>query len=88
MTSTVFVDKQTSILAPWLNDVNQRTYLVSTTTATQGQTVVTVATYSNHLLVFRNGLLQAITTDYTESSSTTITFTSGLSAGDTITIHG
>ena len=90
MTTTTFVDQTTIIQASWLNDVNQNTYRSTTYTATAGQTVLTVASYENgsHPLVFLNGLLQAITQDYTETNSTTITFVSGLTVGDRIVVRG
>jgi hypothetical protein len=59
-------------------------------TATAGQTVFTFgASYdpgTNDLQVFVNGLLLEKTLDYTETSSTSITFVTGLSAGDEVTI--
>ena len=90
MTTTTFVDQTTIIQASWLNDVNQNTYRSTTYTATAGQTVLTVASYASgsHPLVFRNGLLQAITQDYTETNSTTITFITGLTVGDQIVVRG
>jgi len=57
-------------------------------TATQGQTVVTVPfTYlvgQNSLRVFVNGSKQIVTTNYTETSTTSITFTGGLNVGDLV----
>jgi hypothetical protein len=57
-------------------------------TATQGQTFVTVPfTYlvgQNSLRVFVNGSKQIVTTNYTESTTTSITFLSGLNAGDLV----
>ena len=58
-----------------------------TITATAWQTVVTVWTYviwTNKLQVFINWLEQLLTTDYTETSTTSITFTSGLTAWDVV----
>jgi len=59
-----------------------------TVTATQSQTVVTVPfTYlvgQNSLSVFVNGSKQIITTNYTETTSTTITFLTGLNVGDLV----
>src|SRR6185503_11097185 len=60
-------------------------------TATAGQTLVSVATYSpaaNALEVFVNGLRQRITADYTETSTTSITFTYALQAGDEVDTYG
>lgn len=57
-------------------------------TATQGQTVVTVPfTYligQNSLRVFVNGSKQIITTNYTETNTTSVTFTGGLNVGDLV----
>ena len=57
-------------------------------TATQGQTIVTVPfTYTvgqNTMYVFVNGSKQVITLNYTETNSTTVTFVSGLNAGDIV----
>lgn len=58
-------------------------------TATEGQTtfVLTLFTYvptANNLAVYVNGLRQDVGTSYTETSSTTFTFTSGLTAGDVV----
>ena len=58
-----------------------------TITATAWQTVVTVWTYvvwNNKLQVFVNWLEQLLTTDYTETSTTSITFTSGLTDWDIV----
>jgi hypothetical protein len=56
--------------------------------ATQGQTVVTVPfTYlvgQNSLRVFVNGSKQIITTNYTETTTTSVTFTGGLNVGDLV----
>jgi hypothetical protein len=54
--------------------------------ATGGQTVVTVPEYGlgGYLLVTVNGIVQELNTDYVETNTTTITFTSGLTAGDRI----
>jgi len=59
----------------------------SKATATQGQTVFTGLTYttgSNSLNVFVNGSKQIVTTNYTETNSTTVTFLTGLNAGDIV----
>ena len=54
--------------------------------ATGGQTVVTVPEYGlgGYLLVTVNGIVQEYNVDYAETNTTTITFTSGLTAGDRI----
>jgi len=54
--------------------------------ATSGQTIVTVPEYGlgGYLLVTVNGIVQELSTDYAETNTTTITFTSGLTAGDRI----
>jgi hypothetical protein len=56
-------------------------------TATQGQTVFTGLTYTignNSLKVFVNGNKQVITLNYTETSSSSITFGTGLNVGDIV----
>ena len=60
-----------------------------TQTATQGQTVFTLATlnYSptvNNLLVFVNGSKQISGVNYQETSSTVVTFVDGLNVGDVV----
>ena len=56
-------------------------------TATSGQTVFTGLSYTtsnNSMQVFVNGLKKVITLQYIETNSTTITFLSGLTAGDIV----
>jgi len=58
-------------------------------TATQGQTVFTLTTIqyqpgTNNLLVFVNGSKQIFGTNYTETSSTVVTFVDGLNLGDVV----
>jgi hypothetical protein len=56
-------------------------------TATAGQTVFTGLSYTtgnNSMQVFVNGLKKVITLQYIETNSTTITFLSGLTAGDIV----
>ena len=60
-----------------------------TQTATQGQTVFTLATLSylpatNNLLVFVNGSKQVLGANFTETSTTTVTFVDGLNVGDVV----
>ncbi len=62
---------------------------VETFTATAGQTVfnLTTMTYTptaNNLQVFVDGLLMVPTVDYAETSSTRVTFTLGLLAGNQV----
>lgn len=54
--------------------------------ATGGQTIVTVPEYGlgGYLLVTVNGIVQEYNVDYAETNTTTITFTSGLTAGDRV----
>lgn len=59
----------------------------ATNTATASQTAFTVAAYqvgANSIQVFVNGLRQRITDDYVETNGTTITFNTGLIAGDEV----
>jgi hypothetical protein len=60
-----------------------------TQTATQGQTVFTLTTIqylpaTNNLLVFVNGSKQVLGDNYTETSSTVVTFVDGLNVGDVV----
>jgi hypothetical protein len=91
MSSTYFINNSTPIVAAWLNDVNNYVYGTTsvnrnrgTVTATAGQTVFTVPfTYivgSKSLHVYANGVHQILGTAYTETSQTTITFSSGVPA--------
>jgi len=61
-------------------------------TATQGQTAFSLATLTytpgiNSLVVFVNGSKQLVGTNYTETSSTVVTFASGLNAGDVVDFY-
>ena len=59
----------------------------STVTATGNQTVFTTPAYTigqNEINVFINGVRQLITTDFTETTSSSITLTSGAYAGDVV----
>ena len=78
------------IPSSWLNDVDGLVYNKTVLTATAGQTVFTVTEYqpNGHSRVEINGLGQILGTAYTESSSTTITFTEGLAAGDVVVMRG
>jgi hypothetical protein len=85
MSSTYFIDNTTPIVAAWLNDVNNYVYqgrLRGTVIATAGQTVFTVPfTYTvgaNQLDVYISGIRQVLGISYTETTSTTITFSSAV----------
>jgi hypothetical protein len=56
------------------------------TVAAAGQTVVTVPEYGlgGYLMVIVNGLVKEYNLDYTESSTTSITFATGLTAGQRV----
>jgi hypothetical protein len=61
-------------------------------TATQGQTVFTLTTITytpgiNSLVVFVNGSKQLVGTNYTETASNQVTFTSGLNVGDVVDFY-
>jgi hypothetical protein len=61
----------------------------TTNIAADGQTVVNIATFTytpgaGLLKVYVNGVRQIPVTDYEETSSSSITFTSGLDAGDRV----
>jgi len=70
--------------------VNASASSVAEFTATQGQTVFTLpftyVTGINNLVVFVNGSKQISASNYTESSTTSITFVSGLNAGDLVEV--
>lgn len=80
MATTYFIDGTTPIVATWLNDVNTTVYTHNrgTVTATAGQTVFTVPfTYvvgSKTLNVYINGVRQILSSSYTETSTTSVTF--------------
>jgi len=75
------VTEQTTV-----NDIRSASSKADVITATASQTLFnltgTYAVGSNVLQVFVNGLLLIKTQDYTETSSSSVTFTSGLTAGD------
>jgi len=56
------------------------------TVATAGQTLVTVPEYGlgGYLMVFVNGVLKEFNVDYTETTTTSITFATGLTAGQRV----
>ena len=85
MATTYFIDNSTPIVAAWLNDVNNYVYQGrqrGTVTATSGQIVFTVPfVYSvgaKTLDVYINGVRQILTSSYTETTTTTVTFTEGV----------
>ena len=85
MSSTYFIDNSTPIVSAWLNDVNNYVYQGKqrgTVTATSGQTVFTVPfTYTvgaNNLNVFINGVRQILGSSYTETSTTSVTFSAAV----------
>lgn len=88
--SILIKDKAGALVYSDLNFTSPAYAFTQTLTATAGQTVFNLsASYdpgTNDLQVYVNGLLLQKTADYTETSSTSITFTSGLSAGDEVTV--
>jgi hypothetical protein len=85
MATTYFIDNTTPIVSAWLNDVNNFVYKVKqrgTVTATSGQTVFTVPfTYTvgaKNLNVYINGIRQILGSSYTETSTTSVTFSEGV----------
>lgn len=92
MASITFVDQQTVIPASWLNDVNTAVYSptgATYLTATAGQTVFTVPTYvaNGGMRVYINGILQQYNVSYTETNTTTITFSEGLTVGLKVAVN-
>ena len=72
----------------WVNTGNQTMSNGTPITATQWQKVCTAPTYviwNNKLEVYLNWILQEITQDYTETSTTSITFVTWLLAWDRVT---
>ena len=90
MAQTTFTDTVTPIVSSWLNDVDHTVYRTTNYTATAGQTVFTILSYTlgGHIMVFINGLMQIYNSSYVETDATTITFSSGLSVGDIVTVRG
>jgi hypothetical protein len=85
MASTYFIDNTTPIVSAWLNDVNNYVYQGrqrGTVIATTSQSVFTVPfTYTvgaKTLDVYINGIRQILSSSYTETTSTTITFSEGV----------
>jgi len=68
--------------------ISASTITAETVTATQGQTLVPLtnsyAVASNTLEISLNGAVQVSGTDYLETTSTSITFNTGLNAGDVV----
>lgn len=73
----------------WQQTFFSGTNVRSVVTATAGQTVITTPSYTqgnNTIQVYVNGFKVISGTDYTETSTTSITFTSGLTLGDEVEI--
>jgi len=93
MASTYFIDNTTPIVSAWLNDVNSVVYGTSpiairnrgTVTATAGQTTFTVpfayTPGANTLSVYVDGVRQILSSSYTETNATTVTFSEGIHVG-------
>lgn len=95
MASTYFIDNSTPIVSSWLNDVNNFVYqgkTRGTVTATAGQSVFTVPfTYTvgaNTLDVYIDGVRQILNSSYTETNSTTVTFSEGVHVGGKVEFIG
>ena len=88
--SILIRDKTGALVYSDLNFTAPAYAATQTITATAGQTLfnlnVSYDPGTNDLQVYVNGLLLQKTADYTETSSTSITFVSGLSAGDEVTV--
>jgi hypothetical protein len=92
ITGTIYWDTPSSQMFTWNGTTWRPTFLIGNTvrsvvTATAGQTVVATPTYligSNTLQVFVNGVKVLLSTDYTETSQNSITFSAGLTAGDEV----
>ena len=95
MASTYFIDNSTPIVSAWLNDVNNFVYQGKqrgTVTATASQSVFTVPfTYTvgaNTLDVYIDGIRQILNSSYTETNSTTVTFSEGIHVGGKVEFIG
>jgi hypothetical protein len=95
MASTYFIDNTTPIVSAWLNDVNNFVYQGKsrgTVTATASQSVFTVPfTYTvgaNTLDVYIDGIRQILNSSYTETNSTTVTFSEGIHVGGKVEFIG
>lgn len=95
MASTYFIDNSTPIVSSWLNDVNNFVYqgkTRGTVTATANQSVFTVPfTYTvgaNTLDVYIDGVRQILNSSYTETNSTTVTFSEGVHVGGKVEFIG
>ena len=95
MASTYFIDNSTPIVSSWLNDVNNYVYQGrqrGTVTATASQSVFTVPfTYTvgaNTLDVYIDGVRQILNSSYTETNTTTVTFSEGIHVGGKVEFIG
>jgi hypothetical protein len=95
MASTYFIDNSTPIVSAWLNDVNNYVYQGKqrgTVTATASQTVFTVPfTYTvgaKTLDVYIDGIRQILGSSYTETSTTSVTFSEGVHVGAKVEFVG
>lgn len=94
LVGAVYWDTVSSQMFTWSGAEWRPTFLTGNavrqlTTATGGQTAVTVPTYlvgANTIQVYLNGLKVMVGADYTETDQNTITFLSGLTAGDEVEV--
>lgn len=91
MANTTFYDGVTPIVSDWLNAVNNTVYgnnKQNYQIAANNQSIFTLAfsytVATNSLMVFVNGSKQIISLNYTETSSTQVTFLAGLNVGDVV----
>jgi len=86
----VLKDQNDVLIATWDNieGINSSSGQAGYATATQAQTVVTVpfsyVTGVNALKVYVNGSKQVLTLNYTETTTTSVTFLTGLNVGDIV----
>jgi hypothetical protein len=95
MASTYFIDNSTPIVSSWLNDVNNFVYQGiqrGTVIATAGQTIFTTpfsyTVGANTLDVYVDGVRQIINSSYTETTTTSITFSEGIHVGGKVEFIG
>jgi hypothetical protein len=89
--TTTFIDGSTVITAAWLNSVEGSKQDQGTVIATSGQTVFTIPFICANdfpVRVYIDGVKQAMTSSYTRTSPTQITFTEGLHVGALVEFQG
>ena len=92
LVGAVYWDTGSNQMFTWDGSAWKPTFVTGNTVrslvvATAGQTIVVAPTYvigNSSLQVYLNGVKQVVTSDYTETSQSSITFASGLTVGDEV----